>query len=119
MAQNLYRSAKGKLIDMSRMAIQHELEIAVSNVSVNARGDLLGPGGAIIRQTPVTDIPHSGVISQYQNITQPTIPTATESAVAKPASLPKPVPVPTVESVNALVQPALNKDLEKPFKGKQ
>lgn len=42
-----YRSAQGQAIDMDRVKLQNEKTIAVGNMKVNARGDQLGPGGAI------------------------------------------------------------------------
>lgn len=45
----VYTSMRGKEIDMEKMALRHELTPAVGNMRVNARGDLLGPGGQIIK----------------------------------------------------------------------
>jgi len=44
----VYRSARGKEVDMAKLALQNELTPAVGNMKVNARGDKLGAGGAII-----------------------------------------------------------------------
>lgn len=44
-----YTSMRGKEIDMEKMALKHELTPAVGNMRVNARGDLLGPGGQILK----------------------------------------------------------------------
>lgn len=44
-----YTSVRGKEIDMEKLSLRNETEIAVGNVRVNARGDELGPGGQIIR----------------------------------------------------------------------
>jgi hypothetical protein len=44
-----YRSMQGKEIDMHKLILQNETTVAVGNVRVNARGDLLGPGGKIIK----------------------------------------------------------------------
>jgi len=44
----VYRSARGKEVDMGKLALQNELTPAVGNMSVNARGDRLGPGGEIL-----------------------------------------------------------------------
>jgi hypothetical protein len=49
MAKQIYRSARGKEIDMLQLVKQNEMTIAVGNAKVNARGDKLGPGGAIIK----------------------------------------------------------------------
>jgi hypothetical protein len=47
--KQLHRSANGKVVDMHKLAMQNEMTVAVGNVRVNARGDLLGPGGKIIK----------------------------------------------------------------------
>jgi hypothetical protein len=44
----VYRSARGKEVDMGKLALQNELTPAVGNMGVNARGDKLGPGGQIL-----------------------------------------------------------------------
>lgn len=51
MARN-YRSAQGKVIDMSALAAKNEKVRAVGNMKVNARGDTIDGTGKII--TPVT-----------------------------------------------------------------
>lgn len=42
------KSAQGKSIDLDKMLLVNEKTIAVGNMKVNARGDLLGAGGEII-----------------------------------------------------------------------
>lgn len=44
-----YTSLRGKQVDMERLALKNENEIAVGNVRVNARGDEIGEGGKIVR----------------------------------------------------------------------
>jgi len=44
-----YTSLRGKQIDMERLSLKNENEIAVGNVRVNARGDEIGEGGKIVR----------------------------------------------------------------------
>lgn len=41
---NLYRSAKGKMIDIDKVKIRQENVASVGNMNTNARGDLLGNG---------------------------------------------------------------------------
>ena len=45
----VYTSMRGKEVDMEKMALKHEMTPAVGNMRVNARGDLLGPGGQIVK----------------------------------------------------------------------
>ena len=47
--RTLHRSANGKIVDMNKLSMQNETTVAVGNIRVNARGDLLGPGGTIIK----------------------------------------------------------------------
>lgn len=47
-----YRSAQGKIVDMSALAAKNERTRAVGNMKVNARGDTIDSQGKII--TPVT-----------------------------------------------------------------
>lgn len=45
----VYRTMRGKEIDMEKLSIRNETTPAVGNMRVNARGDQLGPGGKIIK----------------------------------------------------------------------
>jgi len=45
----MHRTATGKYLDMNALKIQQERSIAVGNARQNARGDLLGPGGEIVK----------------------------------------------------------------------
>jgi hypothetical protein len=46
----IYKTAKGKEIDLGKLISKNELTPAVGNANVNARGDKLGPGGKIIQR---------------------------------------------------------------------
>jgi hypothetical protein len=48
-AKQIYKSARGKQVDMLKLAKRNEMAVAVGNAKVNARGDKLGPGGTIIK----------------------------------------------------------------------
>ena len=43
----VYKTAKGKSIDIDRLKLSNETAIAVGNMKVNARGDLLGSRGQV------------------------------------------------------------------------
>lgn len=47
--RQVYRTARGKVVDMNKLINQNELTIAVGNAKVNARGDKLGPNGEIVK----------------------------------------------------------------------
>lgn len=42
-------SMKGQVVDMTQILAQHEETVAIGNARMNARGDLLGPGGRIVK----------------------------------------------------------------------
>lgn len=44
----IYKTARGKTIDIDKVKLANESVTAVGNMKVNARGDKLGPGGQII-----------------------------------------------------------------------
>lgn len=44
----MYRTTRGKMIDIDQIKLANETAIAVGNMKINARGDKLGPGGTII-----------------------------------------------------------------------
>ena len=46
--RKIYRSMQGKQVDMDLLRKRNELTPAVGNARVNARGDVLGPGGKIL-----------------------------------------------------------------------
>jgi hypothetical protein len=48
--RSVYRTARGRELDMTKLVNQNELAIAVGNAKVNARGDKLGPNGQIIKR---------------------------------------------------------------------
>ena len=45
----VYTSVRGKEIDMEKLSLKHETTPAVGNAKLNARGDLLGPGGKVVK----------------------------------------------------------------------
>jgi hypothetical protein len=97
MTQNLYRSAKGKLVDMDKLMIQNELVPAISNVKINARGDELGPNGQIIRKREdvINDIPLTDTPVQEHIPIPPTTPRVKPQYVSPPVAAPAPVVAPT------------------------
>ncbi len=46
--KRMYRSMQGRMIDIEKLRAANEETIAVGNMNVNARGDVLGAGGKIV-----------------------------------------------------------------------
>ena len=44
-----YTSMRGKEVDMEKLNLQNELLPAVGNAKMNARGDVIGAGGKIVK----------------------------------------------------------------------
>ena len=42
-------SMRGRMVDMARLAAENADRVALGNASMNARGDVIGPGGAVVR----------------------------------------------------------------------
>lgn len=61
MTQRVYRSALGKPVDLGALILKNEKERAVSNVNVNARGDIIDN-----MNRPVTSKPQQ-VNKHYKN----------------------------------------------------
>jgi len=62
--RKVYRSMKGKVVDLDLLIKRNELTPAVGNARVNARGDELGPGGQIVKK-------REEVIKDYYKGNQP------------------------------------------------
>jgi hypothetical protein len=45
-----YKTAQGKILDMDKLRLLHEREIAVGNMNVNARGDVIDQYGNIVKK---------------------------------------------------------------------
>ena len=48
--QKQHRSMRGKLVDMNLLQKKNELTPAIGNARMNARGDIIGKGGKIVKK---------------------------------------------------------------------
>ena len=78
----VYKTAKGRPIDMGKLMGQNELLPAVGNAKVNARGDKLGANGKIVqkREERYAD---TGVPNQVNVPVAPAVTTAVKAAPTK------------------------------------
>lgn len=65
MVKTIHRSARGRAIDFDSIQASHDKVIAVGNAGYNARGDLLGTGGRIVKT--VEQIDKETKISSIEN----------------------------------------------------
>jgi len=47
--KKLYRTMQGRMVDIEKLRSMNENIRAVGNMNVNARGDIMGPGGTILK----------------------------------------------------------------------
>ena len=46
--KRMYRTMQGRMVDIEKLRAANESVQAVGNMNVNARGDVLGPGGSVV-----------------------------------------------------------------------
>jgi hypothetical protein len=56
--KKIYKTRKGKMIDMEAMRAAGERTVAAGNMKVNAKGDELGKGGKVVRTVKERVTPH-------------------------------------------------------------
>ena len=81
--KRMYRTMQGRMVDIEKLRAANESVQAVGNMSVNARGDVLGAGGKIVT-------PKETVIKKYYE--QP-------KGMVSDTPRSKPMPAPKVEPV--------------------
>ena len=47
--KRMYRTMQGRMVDIEKLRASNESVRAIGNMNVNARGDVLGPGGRIVK----------------------------------------------------------------------
>lgn len=75
-----YRTAQGKMVDMSRLAAKNEKVRAVGNMNVNARGDIVDSNNQVIKDST----------KRVKNNYQKAIGQRQPNAVNKQVNIPKP-----------------------------
>lgn len=99
----VYKSAKGKPIDMDHMRLANEGVIAVGNMRTNARGDQLGPGGKVVK-------PRNEIIKDYHRMNTPVAddaPVYSNPKTTAPAKkLATPIPDDLTVTANSAEEPA-------------
>ena len=88
--KRMYRTMQGRMVDIEKLRAANESVQAVGNMNVNARGDVLGPGGSIAT-------PKSQVIKKYYE--QPKGMVSDTPTKNKPTQAPKAEPVKTVQKM--------------------
>ena len=87
--KRMYRTMQGRMVDIEKLRAANESVQAVGNMNVNARGDVIGPDGAIVT-------PKETVIKKYYEQPKGMV-SDTPRSKTKPA--PKAEPVKTVQKM--------------------
>ncbi len=98
--KRMYRSMQGRMIDIEQLRAANEETIAVGNMNVNARGDVIGAGGQVA--TPKAD-----VIAKYYE--QPKGRVDDTPARMKPTPARKVAPAPKAVETKPAPQPRVTR----------
>ena len=93
--KRMYRSMQGRMVDIEKLRAANETVQAVGNMNVNARGDVLGPGGQIVTKKET-------VIKKYYE--QPKGMVDDTPARAKPTPAPKAPPQQNVQKMTPVAK---------------
>ena len=93
--KRMYRTMQGRMVDIEKLRAANESVQAVGNMNVNARGDILGPGGQIVT-------PKEQIIKKYYE--QPRGMVDDTPARAKPAPAPRTPPQKTVQTMTPVTK---------------
>ena len=84
--KRMYRTMQGRMVDIEKLRAVNETVQAVGNMNVNARGDVIGPGGKVVA-------PKSEVITKYYQKPKGAVddtPIVKQTPAAKPKAEDKP-----------------------------
>jgi len=88
--KRMYRTMQGRMVDIEKLRAANESVQAVGNMNVNARGDVIGPGGQVVT-------PKEQIIKKYYE--QPKGMVSDTPSKGKPIPAPKSEPVKTVQKM--------------------
>ena len=105
--KRMYRTMQGRMVDIEKLRAANESVQAVGNMNVNARGDVIGPGGTIVT-------PKETVIKKYYEQPKGMV---SDTPRSKTMPAPKPEPVKTVQKMTPMAaKPAPKKVAPQPKK---
>jgi len=90
--KRMYRTMQGRMVDIEKLRTANESVQAVGNMNVNARGDVLGPGGTIVNTK-------ENVIKKYYEQPKGMV---SDTPRSKPMPAPKAEPVKTVQKITPI-----------------
>ena len=98
--KKMYRTMQGRMVDIEKLRAANESVQAVGNMNVNARGDVIGPGGAVVTKK-------EKIIQKYYEQPKGMV---SDTPRSKTIPAPKPDPVKTVQKMTPMAaKPATKK----------
>jgi hypothetical protein len=108
--KKMYKTMQGRMVDIEKLRAANEAVQAVGNMNVNARGDVLGPGGNVVT-------PKETVIQKYYE--QPKGMVSDTPTKNKPQPAPEPTVKKTVQKMTPVAaKPAPSKVVPPQPKGR-
>ena len=92
---------QGRMVDIDKLRAQNENIPAVGNMGVNARGDIIGPGGKIVK-------PKEAVMKEYYQTPKG----AAQDTPVKKSPIVKSAPTPQPQVMNTTVKQVQEKSLK-------
>ncbi len=89
--KRMYRTMQGRMVDIEKLRAANETVRAVGNMSVNARGDVLGPGGEVVTKKET-------VMKKYYEQPRGRV----DDTPARPTQVRKPEPAPQKPQVQKM-----------------
>lgn len=92
MAKRIYKSAKGKVVDMEAMRVANEKTIAAGNMKVNAKGDVV-KGGKVVQTAKERVTPSYETVTQTSNasLRKPLSRSDADEVTPKPKKVAEPI----------------------------
>jgi len=90
--KKMYRTMQGRMVDIEKLRAANESVQAVGNMNVNARGDVIGPGGSVSTKK-------EKIMQKYYERPKGMV---SDTPRSKPMPVPKPEPVKTVQKMTPM-----------------
>ena len=104
--KRMYRTMQGRMVDIEKLRAANEGVQAVGNMNVNARGDVLGPGGQVVTKKET-------IIQKYYEQPKGRVDDTPTRTKANP--VPKqPQPKPTVQKMTPVAKTEVKKPTPSP-----
>ena len=100
--KRMYRTMQGRMVDIEKLRAANESVQAVGNMNVNARGDVLGPGGQVVT-------PKETVIRKYYEQPKGMVSDTPIRGKTMPAPKAEPVKQPVQKMTPVAAKPAPKK----------